>query len=148
MSQELVTPGPEIPVIDESRLIAEFGEDAEILAELRDLFLQHVPPLYNSIQEAVFSGDSLKLSQDAHSLKGACATFGAPRLAMVCLDAALQGKGAQLLLQVHDELVVETAVTTAEEVAGIMKETMEQAFVLDVPLKVDVGIGRNWAEIH
>ena len=92
MSQELTAPGPEIPVIDESRLITEFGEDAEVLAELRDLFLQHVPPLYNSIQEAVVNGDSSKLAQDAHSLKGACATFGAPRLAMVCQEFEKLGK--------------------------------------------------------
>ncbi|MBU8871696.1 MAG: Hpt domain-containing protein [Gemmatimonadales bacterium] len=92
MSTEFFAPGPEIPVIDESRLISEFGEDAEILAELRDLFLQHVPPLYNSILEAVANGDALKLAQDAHSLKGACATFGAPRLAMVCQEFEKFGK--------------------------------------------------------
>ena len=92
MSRKLNAPGPEVPVIDESRLISEFGEDAEVLAELRDLFLQHVPPLYNSIQEAVATGDSSTLAKDAHSLKGACATFGAPRLAMVCQEFELWGK--------------------------------------------------------
>ena len=92
MSQELTAPGPEIPVIDESRLIAEFGEDAEVLTELRDLFLQHVPSLYNSIHEAVANGDSSTLAKDAHSLKGACATFGAPRLALVCLEFEKMGK--------------------------------------------------------
>ncbi len=114
MSQELITPGPEIPVIDESRLIAEFGEDAEVLAELRDLFLQHVPPLYNSIQEAVFSGDSLKLSQDAHSLKGACATFGAPRLVMVCLEFEKLGKAGDM--------------DTALENIGLLTEEYERVF--------------------
>jgi HPt (histidine-containing phosphotransfer) domain-containing protein len=92
VTQELTGPGPEVPVIDESRLISEFGDDAEVLAELKDLFLQHVPPLYNSIQEAVQNADSTTLAQDAHSLKGACATFGAPRLAMVCLELEKLGK--------------------------------------------------------
>ena len=96
MSQELTAPGPEIPVIDESRLIAEFGEDAEVLTELRDLFLQHVPSLYNSIQVAVATGDSPTLAKDAHSLKGACATFGAPRLAMVCLEFEKLGKAGDM----------------------------------------------------
>jgi DNA polymerase-1 len=53
-----------------------------------------------------------------------------------------------MLLQVHDELVVECKKERAEEVAGMMQEIMEGAARLDVRLKVDVGIGQNWAEIH
>ena len=55
---------------------------------------------------------------------------------------------ARLLLQVHDELVVEAPAEDAEGVAKQMKEIMEGAITLDVPLRVDVGIGKNWAEIH
>ena len=92
MTLELTAPGPDIPVIDESRLISEFGEDAEVLEELRDMFLQHVPPLFTSIVEAVTTGDCTTLANAAHSLKGACATFGAPRLAAVCLEFEKMGK--------------------------------------------------------
>lgn len=70
------------------------------------------------------------------------------KLAMVRLDAALRDTPARLLLQVHDELLVEAAAQAAEAIAGRMREIMESAFALDVPLRVDVGIGRNWAEIH
>lgn len=72
------------------------------------------------------------------------------KLAMVRLDEALREKQprARLVLQVHDELLVECPANEADEVAGMMKDIMEAALVLDVPLKVDVGIGRNWAEIH
>ncbi len=70
------------------------------------------------------------------------------KLAMVRLDAPLRALGAQLLLQVHDELVVETPEEVAEAAAARMVETMESALELEVPLKVDVGIGRNWSEIH
>ncbi len=70
------------------------------------------------------------------------------KLAMVRLDAPLRALGAQLLLQVHDELVVETPGEVAEAAAARMVETMESALELEVPLKVDVGIGRNWSEIH
>jgi DNA polymerase-1 len=70
------------------------------------------------------------------------------KLAMVRLDTALAGKTARMLLQVHDELVVEVEERAAAEVAALMKEVMEQALPLDVHLRVDVGIGRNWAEIH
>ncbi|MCC6489245.1 MAG: DNA polymerase I [Candidatus Hydrogenedentes bacterium] len=70
------------------------------------------------------------------------------KLAMIELDTALAGTDARLILQVHDELVVEAPAARAEEIAGSMKSIMESAVQLDVPLKVDVGIGDNWAEIH
>lgn len=86
MSKDLTLPGSEMPVIDENRLMSEFGGDEEILAELRDLFLDHAPPLYEAIVAAVTSGDCESLVKDAHSFKGACATYGAPRLALICKE--------------------------------------------------------------
>ncbi|MFP4501044.1 MAG: DNA polymerase I [Candidatus Hydrogenedentota bacterium] len=70
------------------------------------------------------------------------------KLAMVQLDAALANGPAQMLLQVHDELVVEAPAAAAEEVAGTMRRIMENAVQLEVKLKVDVGIGNNWAQAH
>jgi len=70
------------------------------------------------------------------------------KVAMLRLDPQLEKHDARMLLQVHDELVVEAPEKKAKQVAKLMRETMEQAAELDVPLKVDVGIGKNWAEIH
>jgi len=70
------------------------------------------------------------------------------KLAMVRLDEALAHSEADLVLQVHDELIVETPADEARDVAETMRTIMEQAVELSVPLKVDVGIGNNWAEIH
>ncbi len=70
------------------------------------------------------------------------------KLAMVRLDAALEDTGARLLLQVHDELVLEGPAAGADRVAEILRRTMEDVIELDVPLKVDVGIGNHWAEVH
>ncbi len=70
------------------------------------------------------------------------------KIAMIRLDRALEGLDARLILQVHDELVVEAHEDVAERAAQLTRETMENAISLDVPLKVDAGIGRNWAEIH
>ena len=70
------------------------------------------------------------------------------KLAMVRLDEALRETGADLLLQVHDELVVEAPVGEAEAVAEVMRRVMEDAVPLDIPVQVDIGIGDNWAEIH
>ena len=96
MSQDITLPGADLPVIDESRLMEEFGGDREILAELRDLFLEHAPPLFDSILAAIGSQDLAVVARDGHSLKGACATYGAPRLAMVCKVLELSAKEGDL----------------------------------------------------
>ena len=70
------------------------------------------------------------------------------KLAMVRIHAALPAAGlrAQLLLQVHDELVVEAPTEEAEATARLVKEHMEGAATLSVPLLVTVGIGENWMD--
>lgn len=96
MIKDIALPGPEVPVIDESRLLEEFGGDREILAELRDLFLSQAPPLFAAILAAMDRAAVGELVKDAHSLKGACATYGAPRLTMVCKEIELAGKANDL----------------------------------------------------
>jgi len=54
--------------------------------------------------------------------------------------------GARLLLQVHDELVIEVPEAEAEALALKVKAVMEAAASLSVPLTVEVGIGKNWGE--
>lgn len=53
---------------------------------------------------------------------------------------------AKLILQVHDELVVECLTSESEKVVQILKDTMENAVAFDVPMTVDVKVGRNWLE--
>ena len=103
MSYNFALPGPDVPVIDESRMISEFGGDMEILAELRDLFMEHVPPLFQEIEQAVNAGEAEAIAAHTHSLKGACATYGAPRLAMVCKDAELAARAGEVQV-VQDHL--------------------------------------------
>ena len=55
---------------------------------------------------------------------------------------------AKLLLTVHDELVLECPADQRSEVVAIVKEEMESAAVLTVPLVVEVGVGGTWAQIH
>ena len=70
--------------------------------------------------------------------------------AMIKVHAELSEKfpEAKLLLQVHDELIVECPENQAEEVAKIMKTSMESVTQLTVPLKVSVEIGKRWGEFH
>ena len=96
MLKDLVLPSPDTPVIDESRLLAEFGGDPEILAELRDLFLAHVPPLYDELEAAWNAGNAPELATHAHTLKGACATYGAPRMSQVCKEIELLARQGDL----------------------------------------------------
>ncbi|MBI3622387.1 MAG: DNA polymerase I, partial [Nitrospirae bacterium] len=53
-----------------------------------------------------------------------------------------------LLLQIHDELVLEVPESELEAVRGLVIEEMEGAASLSVPLRVDVGVGRHWADAH
>ncbi|MFM7394030.1 MAG: DNA polymerase, partial [Cyanobium sp.] len=68
------------------------------------------------------------------------------KLAMVQLHRQLQERNlpARLLLQVHDELVLEAAPEALEDVLTLTRRTMEQAVILDVPLKVETGTGPDW----
>jgi len=53
---------------------------------------------------------------------------------------------SRMILTVHDELLFEAPADDAEGVAGLVKDVMQAAFELNVPLTVDVGVGRNWKE--
>src|SRR3954465_299610 len=67
--------------------------------------------------------------------------------AMVNVHAALKdAPEARMILTVHDELVFEVPEAEAERLAGIVRDRMQSAAALDVPLDVDVGIGRSWKE--
>jgi DNA polymerase-1 len=70
--------------------------------------------------------------------------------AMVRLPAALRDAGltARLLLTVHDELLFEAPEQEAETLAGLAKTIMQAAATLCIPLTVETGIGRSWAEAH
>ena len=59
-----------------------------------------------------------------------------------------QSLKSKMLLQVHDELVFDVFRKEKELVQGIVKNTMESAVKLDVPLKVDLDFGKNWLEAH
>jgi DNA polymerase-1 len=70
------------------------------------------------------------------------------KIAMVRLHHALieADLPARLLLQVHDELVLEADPAVLETVIELTRRTMEEAVRLDVPLKVETGVGPNWME--
>ena len=72
------------------------------------------------------------------------------KLAMVQLHERLVADNldAKILLQVHDELVLECDASIADRVKEIVQESMETAMDIGVPLKVSIGVGSNWLEAH
>jgi DNA polymerase-1 len=68
------------------------------------------------------------------------------KLAMIRVDKALRENNfsAKLLLQVHDELIIEAPDEEVDKIKALVKEAMEGAVELSVPLTVDVGVGKDW----
>jgi len=70
--------------------------------------------------------------------------------AMLAVDEALRAarSRARMILQVHDELVLEVPQREVEGTVARVREVMEAVLPLSVPLRVEVGVGRNWREAH
>jgi DNA polymerase-1 len=72
------------------------------------------------------------------------------KLAMIKLQAALQEQGlaSRMLLQVHDELVLEAPDSELASLQALLPQVMTSVASLKVPLEVSVGHGPNWDEAH
>ncbi len=72
------------------------------------------------------------------------------KVAMINLQPRLNAEfpQARLIMQVHDELIVECASHDVAQVSALLKEVMEAAVSLDVPLIADIGVGTSWFESH
>jgi DNA polymerase-1 len=71
------------------------------------------------------------------------------KLAMIRVDSALRAAGlrSRLILQVHDELIIEARTDELDDVKALLRENMEQAFPLSVPLTVELSTGSDWYEL-
>jgi DNA polymerase-1 len=70
------------------------------------------------------------------------------KLAMVAIHRRLrdEGRAARLVLQVHDELLLEVPETQVSAVREVVRAEMCGAYALDPPLVVDIGVGDDWTE--
>ena len=70
------------------------------------------------------------------------------KVAMIRIHERLraEGRGARLVLQIHDELLLEVPETEVSAVRDLVREEMCRAYPLDPPLAVDVGVGDDWDE--
>jgi len=72
------------------------------------------------------------------------------KIAMIRVAAKLaeEGLDARLILQVHDELLIEAKRDEADRARALLKQEMEHAVQMSVPLDAEVGVGENWYECH
>jgi len=72
------------------------------------------------------------------------------KLAMINIHRLFTQRGfkSKMLLQVHDELVFDAEKTELETIIPLIKQEMESAYIIDVPLVVDINHGNNWLEAH
>lgn len=120
-------------------------EEARRTGKVRTLFgrVRHIAGLDS--ENANVRGNAERMAINA-PVQGTAADL--MKLAMIRTYESLKAQGfpARLLLQVHDELVLEAQTEAAQEVASLVKATMEGVASLAVPLKADVGVGPSWAE--
>ena len=72
------------------------------------------------------------------------------KIAMIRMYQALEKEKseARIILQVHDELILDTPEKEIDRVIELTSEAMKEATLLDVPLEIDIGIGDNWDQAH
>jgi DNA polymerase-1 len=127
--------------LDETLAKAQSTGYAETLAGRR----RAIPELRSEEPRVRANGENMAVNTP---IQGSAADI--IKIAMVQLHTRLRNEGvrAAMILQVHDELVVEAAAEDADRAADYTRECMENAVRLSVPLHVDLGRGANWLEAH
>jgi len=132
--------------IDNTKELAHAQGYAETLFGRR----RYLPELHSNIPYLRAAGERMAVNAPIQGTNA-----DAIKLAMIELHHWIgerYGFGAdaqvRMLLQVHDELVFETKKGLAEEVIGVIKEKMEHAVMLRVPVVIDVRIGSSWGELE
>ena len=72
------------------------------------------------------------------------------KLAMIRIQQQLQEEKmkAKMILTVHDELIFDVPIDEEKQLCEIIKDTMENVMILEVPLLIEIGRGKNWLEAH
>lgn len=127
------------------RYLEEVVVKAKEEAQVRTLLhrLRRIPELRHANRVQRQFGERIAMNSP---IQGTAADI--MKLAMLGVAQALEPYRADLLLQVHDELVIQVAPEELAEVAQIVREEMENAFPLSVPLTVECKTGPNWYDMQ
>jgi DNA polymerase-1 len=122
-------------------------EDAKIQGYVTTLFSRRrfIPELASSTVSVRNFGERMAVNTP---IQGSAADL--IKLAMIHIHTRLvrQGLRSNMIIQVHDELVFEVPDNEVDVMKELVKEEMERALTLSVPIKVDMGVGKNWDEAH
>ncbi len=117
--------------------------DARENGFVRTMFgrIRHVPEINAGNKNLQAFGERVAMNTP---IQGAAADL--IKIAMIRTDKMLREAGlkARLILQIHDELIVEAPIEEAEAAKEILREAMQEAAALSVPLQVDIGVGKSW----
>ena len=131
------------PSID--RYLEEVVEKAKECGYTSTVFgrRRYIPELAS--QNAVMRSFGKRVAMNA-PIQGTAADI--MKLAMIGVARRLKSEGldARIVMQVHDELVIEARDDSVERVKAVIREEMEGVASLSVPLTVDVSVGKNWLE--
>jgi DNA polymerase-1 len=118
-------------------------DEARNTGKVTTLFgrVRYIPEIHN--RSFTVRGNAERMATNA-PIQGTAADI--LKMAMIALERKLSAHAsrARMLLTVHDEIVIESPESAAADVAGIVKETMENVFPLAVPLAVDAHYGKSW----
>lgn len=103
--------------------------------------IRHLPEINSSNFNVRSFGERMAMNTP---IQGSAADIIKIAMVRVAQELGKGGYKARLVLQVHDELIVETPEEEVDEVAKLLQKSMEEAIQLDVPLKVDLSIADNW----
>ena len=104
-----------------------------------------IPEIHSKDRGVMINGENMAVNSP---IQGSAADL--VKLAMIETQKRLDASGldAVMLLQVHDELVFECHESAKDAVMSLVRDSMEHAMNLSVPLKVEIGAGKNWLEAH
>ncbi|NOZ24472.1 MAG: DNA polymerase I [Nitrospirae bacterium] len=129
------------------RYVKQVVEDAARVGHVRTLFgrKREIPELRSRNAQKRALGERLAMNTP---IQGTAADI--IKKAMVNISSRLKTGGlrSRMLLQVHDELVLEVKEEELEPATDLVRHEMENAADLSVPMRVEIGCGRNWAEAH
>jgi len=129
--------------LEATRIMARTDGYVETLFGRRRYFPVFKSPMSSANRQAVMRAEREAVN---HPIQGTAADI--IKIAMVRLHAQLSGRyQARMLLQVHDELLLELPVEEVEAVRPMVIEIMCDAYELDAPLRVEAETGANWLEL-
>ncbi len=106
---------------------------------------RHIPELRDRSKTIRKQGERLAVNT---TIQGSAADIIKKAMIDIHKELKKQQSKTHIVLQVHDELVFEVPEAELEETANMIKEKMENVCSLRVPLVVDIGTGKDWAEAH